>query len=55
MMKSQAVVMKEGLEQAKQACAAFKNDAEVYKMIARKAEQEKMQALIERDQVPVRL
>lgn len=41
----------EGLKQARQACEAWKSDAEVYKMMAEKAEMEKRRAFAERDQV----
>lgn len=43
----------EGLKQARQACEAWKKDAEYYRHLAEHAEVEKSKAIYERDQVVV--
>lgn len=45
----------EGLKQARQACEAWKKDAEYYRRVAEQAEVDKSKALYERDQVRVAL
>lgn len=44
-------IWEEGLKQARQACEAWKADAEHYKMKAEQAEMERNRAMFERDQV----